>query len=176
MISANIIPTYSVASHWTVYSEACRSAGIAPRGDNWRVARNIMVAPSDARRRTACSARRRSNNYFFTYMREVLSSVGLLIDPQAATRHARRRSAPPEAITAECVIHGSPKTVLDKLVAFRERVGPFGGLLMTGLDWAGHEPGLGARIDAAAGPRGDAEVPPARHGAGGGVELGLLRA
>jgi hypothetical protein len=35
------------------------------------------------------------------------------------------------------VIHGSPKTMLDKLVAFRETVGPFGGLLMTGLDWAG---------------------------------------
>ena len=33
--------------------------------------------------------------------------------------------------------YGSPKTVLDKLVAFRERVGPFGTLLMTGLDWAG---------------------------------------
>jgi hypothetical protein len=35
------------------------------------------------------------------------------------------------------VIHGSPSTVLDKLVAFRERVGPFGTLLMTGIDWAG---------------------------------------
>jgi hypothetical protein len=42
-----------------------------------------------------------------------------------------------EAITAECVIHGSPSTVLDKLVAFRERVGPFETLLMTGIDWAG---------------------------------------
>ena len=35
------------------------------------------------------------------------------------------------------MIHGSPSTVLDKLVAFRETVGPFGGLLMTGLDWGG---------------------------------------
>ena len=43
----------------------------------------------------------------------------------------------PDAILNECVIYGSPKTVLDKLVAFRERVGPFGTLLMTGIDWAG---------------------------------------
>jgi hypothetical protein len=43
----------------------------------------------------------------------------------------------PEAILTECVTYGSPRTVLDKLVAFRERVGPFGGLLMTGLDWGG---------------------------------------
>ena len=41
------------------------------------------------------------------------------------------------AITAECVLHGSPSTLLDKLVAFRENVGPFGGLLQTGLDWGG---------------------------------------
>ena len=33
--------------------------------------------------------------------------------------------------------YGSPKTVLDKLIAFREKVGPFGTLLMTGLDWGG---------------------------------------
>ena len=37
----------------------------------------------------------------------------------------------------ECVIHGSPRTVLDKLVALRERVGPFGTLLQIGLDWGG---------------------------------------
>jgi hypothetical protein len=35
------------------------------------------------------------------------------------------------------VLHGSPSTMLDKLVAFRDTVGPFGGLLQTGLDWAG---------------------------------------
>jgi hypothetical protein len=35
------------------------------------------------------------------------------------------------------VIHGAPATVLDKLVGLRERVGPFGTLLMTGLDWSG---------------------------------------
>jgi hypothetical protein len=69
-------------------------------------------------------------------MREVLSRVGLLMilkprpdmpDDEASV----------EAITRECVMHGSPNTVLDKLVAFREQVGPFGTLLMTGLDWGG---------------------------------------
>ena len=42
-----------------------------------------------------------------------------------------------EAITEGCMIHGSAKTFLDKLVAFRDSVGPFGTLLMTGLDWSG---------------------------------------
>ena len=48
IISANIIPTYSVASHWAVYSKACAEQGIPARGESWRVARNVMVAPSDA--------------------------------------------------------------------------------------------------------------------------------
>jgi hypothetical protein len=43
----------------------------------------------------------------------------------------------PEAMMQECVIHGSPRTVLDKLVALRDRVGPFGTLLQIGLDWSG---------------------------------------
>ena len=77
-----------------------------------------------------------SNNYFYTYMREVLNSVGLLVilKPQPDMPDAE---ATVEAIIAECVLHGSPRTILDKLVAFRDRVGPFGGLLMTGLDWGG---------------------------------------
>ncbi len=43
----------------------------------------------------------------------------------------------PETIMKECVIHGSPRAVLDRLVALRERVGPFGTLLQIGLDWGG---------------------------------------
>ena len=42
-----------------------------------------------------------------------------------------------ESIIRDCVIAGSPRTVLDRLIAFRDRVGPFGHLLMAGLDWSG---------------------------------------
>jgi alkanesulfonate monooxygenase SsuD/methylene tetrahydromethanopterin reductase-like flavin-dependent oxidoreductase (luciferase family) len=46
------------------------------------------------------------------------------------------------AATAEdmidaCVIAGSPRTVLDKLIALREEAGPYGHVLMAGLDWFG---------------------------------------
>ena len=140
MISANIIPTYSVASHWEVYRKACGEASIAARGDNWRVARNVLVAPSESEAHDRVFGDQGSNHYFFTYIREVLRSVGLLVilkprpdmpDDEASV----------EAITRECVICGSPNTVLDRLVAFRERVGPFGTLLMTGLDWGGPNAG-----------------------------------
>jgi len=136
IISANIIPTYSVASHWTIYSKTTAEIGKRPSGENWRVGRNVMVAPTDAEARDRVFGEQASNRYFFTYMREVLGRVGLLsiLKPRPDMPDEQ---ASVEAITEACVLHGSPATILDKLVAFREEVGPFGTLLMTGLDWGG---------------------------------------
>jgi alkanesulfonate monooxygenase SsuD/methylene tetrahydromethanopterin reductase-like flavin-dependent oxidoreductase (luciferase family) len=136
IISANIIPTYSVASHWAIYAKAHADAGKKPSGENWRVSRNVMVAPTDAQAAERVFGDSASNRYFFTYIRAALSGVGLLSllkpDPNMADEQATV-----EAITEGCILHGSPKTILDKLVAFREEVGPFGTLLATGLDWLG---------------------------------------
>ena len=66
MISANIIPTYSVASHWQIYSKTCAEAGIAPRGDNWRVARNVLIAPYDGEAHDRVFGKEGSNRYFYT--------------------------------------------------------------------------------------------------------------
>ena len=136
IISANIIPTYSVASHWTIYSKTAAETGKPCSGESWRVARNVMVAPTDSEARDRVFGEQASNRYFFTYMRKVLGSVGLLsvLKPRPDMPDDEATVA---AITDECVIYGSPKTVLDKLVSFREQVGPFGTLMMTGLDWGG---------------------------------------
>jgi alkanesulfonate monooxygenase SsuD/methylene tetrahydromethanopterin reductase-like flavin-dependent oxidoreductase (luciferase family) len=110
--------------------------GVSPKGENWRVARSVMVAPSDAEARDRIHNEHGSNRYFYTYMREVLSRVGILSvlkpDPNMSDDEATV-----EVITEGCVIYGSANTFLDKLVAFRDSVGPFGTLLMTGLDWSG---------------------------------------
>ena len=42
-----------------------------------------------------------------------------------------------EDVIAACTIHGSSQRVLDQLVALREEMGPFGHLVMAGLDWSG---------------------------------------
>jgi alkanesulfonate monooxygenase SsuD/methylene tetrahydromethanopterin reductase-like flavin-dependent oxidoreductase (luciferase family) len=136
IISANIIPTYSVGSHWSIYSKACAELGKRCSGENWRVARNVMVAPTDAQAQDRVFGADASNRYFFTYIRAVLSGVGLLsmLKPRPDMPDDQTSV---EAITEGCVLYGSPKTMLDKLVAFRDEVGPFGTLLMTGLDWDG---------------------------------------
>ncbi len=95
-----------------------------------------MIAPTDAEARDRVYSDQGSNRYFYSYMREVLSRVGLL----AALKP--REDMPDEAATVEVitegsVLYGSPKTVLDRLIALRDAVGQFGSLLMTGLDWSG---------------------------------------
>ena len=136
IISGNNVPSAAIASHWQTYSKACAEAGKPARGENWRVARNVMVAPSDAEAHERVHSTQGSNHYFYTYMREVLSRVGILsvMKPDPAMPDEK---ATVEVITEGCMVHGSPKTFLDKLVAFRDTVGPFGTLLMTGLDWSG---------------------------------------
>jgi alkanesulfonate monooxygenase SsuD/methylene tetrahydromethanopterin reductase-like flavin-dependent oxidoreductase (luciferase family) len=136
ILTANIAPTYVVATHWAVYTEACRKFDKPISGERWRVARNVMVAPSDAEAEDRVFSESASNRYFFTYIREALSRGGLLsmlkVRPDMLDEDVT-----PEAVTKDCVLYGSPTTVLDKLVAFRDKVGPFGTLLMTGLDWDG---------------------------------------
>jgi alkanesulfonate monooxygenase SsuD/methylene tetrahydromethanopterin reductase-like flavin-dependent oxidoreductase (luciferase family) len=136
IISANNVPREALNSHWQSYSKACADAGKPARGENWRVARNVMVAPSEPQARERVFSEQGSNRYFYTYMREVLSRVGLLtsLKPRADMTDDE---ATVEVITEASVIYGSPKTFLDKLVALREEIGPFGTLLMTGLDWSG---------------------------------------
>jgi len=136
IISANIIPTYSVASHWAIYSKARVEMGKRPSGENWRVSRNVMVAATEAEARDRVYGEGASNRYFYTYIRAALGGVGLLslLKPRPDMSD---EDASVEAITEGCILYGSPKTMLDKLVAFRDEVGPFGTLLMTGLDWNG---------------------------------------
>ena len=168
IISGPNAPDYSIASHWKVYAEACAAAGKPARGENWRVARNIIVAPTDAQAEERVFGAQTANRYFFTYLRTAVAKANRLgtIKPRPEMSD---EECTPDVLMDECAIHGSPKTVLDKLIAFRDRVGPFGTVLKIGRRLGRPERGLGARGDDAAGAGRDAEIPPARHRAGGGV-------
>jgi alkanesulfonate monooxygenase SsuD/methylene tetrahydromethanopterin reductase-like flavin-dependent oxidoreductase (luciferase family) len=98
--------------------------------------RCIHVAPSDAEARERVMSAESSYQYYFGYMSEILRGLGRLIALKP------RSDMPDDAVTVEGIIEsrvifGSPKTVLEKLAALRDRAGPFGSLLMTGVDWGG---------------------------------------
>jgi alkanesulfonate monooxygenase SsuD/methylene tetrahydromethanopterin reductase-like flavin-dependent oxidoreductase (luciferase family) len=62
-----------------------------------------------------------------------------------------RRDQPDDEVTLESIcdkliIHGTPESVTDQLLAFQEETGPFGTLLYAGKDWKDRELGRQSMI------------------------------
>jgi alkanesulfonate monooxygenase SsuD/methylene tetrahydromethanopterin reductase-like flavin-dependent oxidoreductase (luciferase family) len=133
VISANFVAERVVEGHWQTMRAA---SGPAASGANWRVSRNFCIAATDTEARDRIFDPNGANRYYFHYLSTLARRAGQLatLKPAADTPDA---AVTLEAIIDDCVISGSPRTVLDRLIAFRERVGPFGHMLMAGLDWSG---------------------------------------
>lgn len=135
-ISANFCPEYIIATHWKKYVEGCNDAGRKPTGEDWRVARNIIVAESDEQALDWAMDPKGSNFYYFKYLWEVLKRADytavMKSDPKASDD-----SITVEDLIRAMVIFGSSKSVAEQIQTFRERVGPFGTLLMASMDGSG---------------------------------------
>ena len=124
--------------------QGAAEAGKRPSGAAWRVVRCIHVAASDAEARERVMSEESSYRYYFSYMSTILRGLGRLI---ALKPHP---DMPDDDVTVDKIIEsrvifGAPQTVLEKLVALRNQSGPFGSLLLTGVDWGGiHRKYLGA--------------------------------
>ena len=135
IISGPVAPLYAVAT-------IGRPIAKPPPGGQARTERRLAgVAPchrgADRRRGRGARLRRAGLEPLLLHLyadRDATAKRLYMIKPRPDMTD---EECTPEAIMQECVIHGSPRTVLDKLVALRERVGPFGTLLQIGLDWGG---------------------------------------
>lgn len=136
-MSANFCPEYVIASHWKNYRQGCDEAGRKPNGDDWRVARNIVLARSDSEARDRVMDPAGSNYYYyFDYLLKGLLAVNYTAVMKADPKQPDDKVTVGQLIDS-MVVYGSPKTVTEKLLAFRERTGPFGGLLMAMMDSSG---------------------------------------
>lgn len=136
MISAPFVPDAFLPSHWRAYCDGAEAAGRAPDPAQWRCGRTIIVADTDSEAEAYALDPDGQVHYYYDYLCFVMRSGGMLkvlkSDP----------SMPDEAFNAmqairERVIWGSPRTVLDRLVALRERIGPFGAVVTSAFDWGG---------------------------------------
>ena len=134
-ISANFLFDKWAATHWANYKEGCDLAGRAADPANWRIARTVFVADDD---KTAEAYGKTDTNspYRFYYNQLVykLTKGGR----QAVFKHDR--DEPDDAIILDrvlddLVICGSVDSVVDQILAFREVTGPFGELVVAGMDW-----------------------------------------
>jgi alkanesulfonate monooxygenase SsuD/methylene tetrahydromethanopterin reductase-like flavin-dependent oxidoreductase (luciferase family) len=134
-ISANFVHPWVVKTHWPKYVEGCERAGREAKGEDWRVAKSILVADDDA---TVRRLTRDPGNPFAYYFRN-LQRKGQASRGNALFKHDP--SVPDAAVTddylvSQLLVAGTPNQVADRLLAFREEVGPFGRLLYVGHDWA----------------------------------------
>jgi alkanesulfonate monooxygenase SsuD/methylene tetrahydromethanopterin reductase-like flavin-dependent oxidoreductase (luciferase family) len=138
-LSAPHIHPDHLASQWRRYAAGCAAGGhdADPRG--WRVARAVFVA-EDADVARDYALRRADSPYrrYFERMGTKLAACG-----QAATLTGDAGARDLDAAVGALVVAGSVEGVVDRLLALHERVGPFGTLVYTGMDWA--DPGLARR-------------------------------
>jgi alkanesulfonate monooxygenase SsuD/methylene tetrahydromethanopterin reductase-like flavin-dependent oxidoreductase (luciferase family) len=94
------------------------------------------VAGSDAEARARVFSAESAYRYYFNYLFGVLKRANRLAPLKP------RPDMPDDEVTVDAIIearvvYGAPQTVAAKLAALRAEVGPFGGLLVTGMDWGG---------------------------------------
>lgn len=135
-ISANFAPESTIIGHWKKYVEGCEAVGKEADGKDWSVARNILIADSDAQAEDWLLDPKGSNYYYFDYLWKVLKVADYTIvakpDPTM-----KDEDVTVESIVKASVLYGSRKTVIDKIMSLRERSGPFGTLLMAAMDGSG---------------------------------------
>ena len=134
-VSGNFFHRRYLRGQWEKYAEGCEAVGRHPDPSVWRVSRSILVTESDAEAEdyladpdTALAFYYRFFHYSFSRGRKAL----FMLKPDI--------EVPDEDVTVDdveraLIISGSPRRVLDQLVALRDETGPFGTLLMAGHDW-----------------------------------------
>ena len=168
ILSGNNMPANAVATHWQSYGKACAEAGRTARSENWRVARNIMVAPSDAEARDRVFSRARIEPLLLHLYARGAVARRHPVGHEARSEHAGRRS---HRRRHHRRLHALRLAEDHARQARRlpRRSRPVRHAADDRSRLERTERSVGARLDAAPGARSDAEIPPARDGASGGV-------
>lgn len=144
-ISANFLMPVWVKSHWPKYAEGCNAGGRVADHANWRVAKSIFVADDAATAKAYATA---PDGPYVSYYRSLYTK--LKMNGRIAL-FKTRRDQPDDEVTLESVcdqliIYGTPDEVADKILAFQDKVGPFGTLLYAGKDWKDRDLGRRSMI------------------------------
>lgn len=133
-MSANFLLPHWLASHWTNYAEGKRSVGVAPRTQDWRIARTIFVADDDATARAY--GRDDANSPYRYYYRQMLTKMIMSKRHVIFKKHKDEDDSQVtlDRLLDELVITGTANEVADKILALREQVGDFGEIVYAGMD------------------------------------------
>jgi alkanesulfonate monooxygenase SsuD/methylene tetrahydromethanopterin reductase-like flavin-dependent oxidoreductase (luciferase family) len=133
-ISANFLLPQWVKSHWGRHVEGCERASRVPQPADWRVAKTVFVADSDAVARDYAHGPRSPYRFYYQQLgfKLVRAGRGNLFKTD---RNQPDAAITPDYLTERLVIAGTANEVAERLLAFREEIGDFGTLLYCGMDW-----------------------------------------
>ena len=134
MVSANFTPSNQVVTHWQAYCEGAEKAGRLPDRNNWRVARSIVCTETDAEAADYLANEDCSPGWYYAYLRDNLRTYKMTKIFKPTESMTDDELTVPHMLEM-MVISGSPRTVLDRLVALVDEIGWFGTLLVTHKDW-----------------------------------------
>ncbi len=133
-ITANFIPADSAATHWQKYALGCEEAGHAPDPANWHVARTILVTETDQDAERYLAKPDCAPRYYFNYLSSLMKKAGFSQIMKGLSEMSDDQLTVDWALD-NIMIAGSPVTVAEKLRDLRSEIGPFGTLVLAGLDW-----------------------------------------
>lgn len=142
-ISANFLLPEWVASHWPRYVEGCEASGRKPSGKDWRVAKSIFVADDDKTAKRYGHAAEGPYHFYFKQLIRKLVGAGGRGNLFKLDQNEPDASITADTMTPRLVIAGTVNSVVEQILAFREKVGPFGTLYYACHDWL--DPKLGRR-------------------------------
>jgi alkanesulfonate monooxygenase SsuD/methylene tetrahydromethanopterin reductase-like flavin-dependent oxidoreductase (luciferase family) len=142
-VSANFLLPEWVATHWPRYQEGCLASDRSPRGEDWRVAKSIFVADDERTARDYGHGPKGPYHFYFRQLIRKLVGAGGRGNLFKLDQSEPDASITAETMTPKLVIAGTVQGVVDQILAFREKVGPFGTLYYPCHDWV--DPGLARR-------------------------------
>ena len=133
-ITANFIATWSAKTHWPAYCAGAESTGRTADPALWRVARSVYVADTDAEAEAFVKTPGGAYDYYYDYLFHIFDRSNFK-GPFVANAGDDPDQLTPQQCRDACVIYGSPDTVAEKVLEFRDQIGDFGTLVYAAHDW-----------------------------------------
>jgi len=130
-ISANFLLPEWVASHWPKYKEG-RPEGT---GADWRVAKSIFVSDSEQTAKEYGHGSKGPYWFYFKQLIRKLVGAGGRGNLFKLDQNEPDASINADTMTPKLVLAGTVNSVVEQILAFREKVGPFGTLYYPCHDW-----------------------------------------
>lgn len=138
-LSANFLLPQWVATHWPNYAQGKASVGAHVSTGDWRIARTIFVAEDAAvAERYGRTDANSPYRYYYGKMLAKMRALGRL-GLFKSDKHQPEEEITLDRVLDDLVIAGTPDSVAEQVLAFREQTGDFGELVYAGLDWVDPE-------------------------------------